>query len=103
MLLQANLWNDFIDPIGYWESEKLDGHRAQWTGEHFLSKRGNIIKAPKYFTKDLPKEVLDGELWAGRGNFEFVSSAVAGNRERDWKLLLYMVFDAPQHIGVFEE
>jgi DNA ligase-1 len=102
MILQANVWAGY-DPTGMWESEKCDGHRAKWTGEHFLSKRGRKIKPPCWFTKDLPKEPLDGELWAGRGNLHLVTAAVIGNRERDWRSVMYAVFDAPEFPGVFEE
>ena len=44
-------------------SEKLDGIRALWNGEHFITRSGNIIVAPESFTKYFPSEQLDGELW----------------------------------------
>ena len=55
-----------IDPTGWFISEKLDGVRAYWSGEGFYSRNGNQFHAPAWYTKDLPKEPLDGELWAGR-------------------------------------
>ena len=103
MFLQANRWNNVLDPTGWIGSEKLDGHRAKWTGKSFLSRGGNVIPVPPWFCQGLPKEALDGELWAGRGNFEYVCSAVKGKRDRDWVNMLFAVFDAPEYPGVFED
>lgn len=45
-------------------SEKFDGIRALWNGESLVSRQGNVIKAPHWFTEGFPKGiVLDGELW----------------------------------------
>ena len=46
--------------------------------------------APSWFTKDLPKEPLDGELWCGRGLFQKTLSIIKKtvNPEKyadDWK------------------
>ncbi len=85
-------------------SEKLDGVRAYWTGEGFLSRQGNPFNAPAWFTKGLPKIPLDGELWIGRKQFQRTVSIV---RRQDggelWRQVLYVVFDAPQAGGPFEE
>lgn len=55
----------------YLVSEKLDGVRARWTGQTLVTRSGNLIAAPVWFTAALPEDVLlDGELWAGRGRFE---------------------------------
>ncbi len=89
-------------------SEKLDGVRAYWSGSQFYSRNGNPFIAPKFFTKDLPKTPLDGELWCGRGMFSKALSVVkkTKNPEKffdDWKYLTYLVFDAPSHGGSYEE
>jgi DNA ligase-1 len=102
MFLLAKKWNVSIDPTGYFCSEKLDGHRAIWDGSKFISRGGNVIRAPSWFTKGFPSESLDGELWAGRNNFELVASATKGSRERDWNSVMYAVFDAPEFRGPFE-
>src|ERR1700730_2565362 len=44
----ANTWQDEINVAGWWLSEKLDGVRAYWTGEHFLSRQGNRFYAPTW-------------------------------------------------------
>lgn len=102
MVLLAKRWNESINPVGYWVSEKMDGYRAEWTGTHFKSRNGHTIKVPRWFTKDLPKIPLDGEIWAGRGSFEVVASVVQGSREDAWNSVVYAVFDAPKHNDLFE-
>ena len=58
-------------PVGWYMSEKYDGYRAMWDGKRFVSRQGNVYNAPEWFTKHLPKDVvLDGELYAGRDNFQ---------------------------------
>lgn len=106
--LLAKRWDRKQSPIGWWVSEKLDGHRSYWDGEHFRSRDsddnfGKIIKAPHWFTKGFPNVPLDGELYAGRGNIGLVTSAVNGNRERDWEALSFPVFDVPNYQNIFEE
>lgn len=92
------------DPTGWWMSEKLDGVRAYWDGKQFLSRLGNVFRAPEWFTKDLPRAPLDGELWAGRGKFQRTVSIVrrrdAGD---DWKEISFLVFDAPGVPGPYED
>jgi DNA ligase-1 len=101
MFLLPNRWNN-TDPTGWLGSEKLDGFRAKWTGKQFLSKGGHPISVPPWFSQGLPKESLDGELWAGRGKYELVAAAVQGHRDRDWEHILFAVFDAPEYKGAFE-
>ncbi len=81
----------------YWVSEKLDGVRALWTGSELVTRTGNPIKAPDWFTAILPSVALDGELWAGRGNFHLVTSTVLDRIPDDkaWKEIRFMVFDMP--------
>lgn len=55
----------------------MDGFRGEWDGTHLRSRNGNIINAPRWFTKDFPKTPLDGEIWAGRGSFELGVSGYA--------------------------
>jgi hypothetical protein len=102
----AHQWDDSIDPTGWWMSEKLDGVRAYWTGSKFYSRQGNEFFAPAFFTKDLPKEPLDGELWCGRGLFSQTISIVKKQKNRiedDWKFVTYLIFDAPKHSGDYEK
>ncbi|MCA8925446.1 MAG: DNA ligase [Planctomycetes bacterium] len=103
-VLLAHAWDNAQDLTGWWISEKLDGVRAWWDGERFLSRLGNEFLAPAWFVKELPPEPLDGELWVGRGEFQRTVSIVRrGDRSEHWKQLAFRVFDAPQHGGGFEE
>ncbi|MCM0148853.1 DNA ligase [Photobacterium galatheae] len=89
----------------YWVSEKLDGVRAFWTGNQLQTRSGHRIHAPEWFTKDLPQEALDGELWAGRNHFYHVTQTVLDTIPNDtqWQKIQFMVFDAPSHPGSFDE
>lgn len=92
---------DFIqDPKGWMISEKLDGIRALWDGEKFISRNGIEIPAPEWFTADLPTASLDGELWIGRGCFQRTVSEVTSGRFDGVK---FMVFDAPEISGGFRD
>src|SRR6478609_7109030 len=48
-LLLAESWDGATDPTGWWMSEKLDGVRAYWDGQQFLSRQGNLYHAPDWF------------------------------------------------------
>ncbi|CAF0973497.1 unnamed protein product [Adineta steineri] len=106
-VLLAETWNDNIDPTGWWMSEKLDGVRAYWSGSNFYSRQGNLFHAPDFFKAALPKVPLDGEIWCGRGLFQKCISIVKKQANKvvpdDYKLLTYLVFDAPSHGGKYED
>lgn len=72
-------------------SEKLDGWRIMWNGENFITRQGNVLNAPAWFTTGLPNHPLDGELFAGRRNFNAIQSMIANG----WVGLTFQVFDAP--------
>ena len=80
-LLLAENWTDGTDPTGWWMSEKLDGLRAYWDGEGFVSRLGNRFAAPPWFVEHLPANTLDGELWLGRKLFQRATSIV---RSHTW-------------------
>jgi DNA ligase-1 len=104
-LLLANVWNPSIDPTGWWISEKYDGLRGYWDGRKLWSRKGNAIVAPDYFLAELPQGIaLDGELWIGRGQFEETISTVLSQTPDDrWRRVHFMVFDAPEAKGTFEQ
>lgn len=103
-LLLAQSWDNSADLTGWWISEKLDGVRAYWDGNRFLSRLGNEYHAPDWFVDGLPSESLDGELWIDRGAFQRTVSVVRRQDKSDhWKEVKYVVFDAPNHDGVFEK
>lgn len=93
----AQVYRPGIDVSAYWISEKLDGVRAHWDGSHLITRGGNRIRAPAWFTAGLPPVPLDGELWAGRGTFDEVSGTVRHLQpdEAAWRRVRYMIFDMP--------
>ena len=103
-VLLAHKWETDHDPTGWWMSEKLDGIRAYWDGEGFISRLGNKFYAPDWFVADLPADTLDGELWVGRKQFQRTTSIVrSGAQSDEWKQVTYVVFDAPEAKGGFED
>jgi DNA ligase-1 len=103
-VMLAERWDGVQDPTGWWMSEKLDGVRAYWNGKAFVSRLGNPFVAPEWFKVGLPETPLDGELWAGRKQFQKAVSIVrrqdAGER---WRDVTFVVFDAPTMDAPFEE
>lgn len=104
-LTLANVYQKGMPLDGYWVSEKLDGVRAYWTGERFLSRGGHEYRAPDWFTKGLPAHPLDGELWMGRGRFAELSGAVRQVVPDDdnWRRIRFMVFDLPDPEATFDQ
>jgi DNA ligase-1 len=103
-VLLAHKWETDHDPTGWWMSEKLDGIRAYWDGEAFVSRLGNKFFAPDWFIEDLPADTLDGELWVGRKLFQKTTSIVrSGAAGQEWRTVQYVVFDAPNAKGGFED
>ncbi|MFO7803153.1 MAG: DNA ligase [Desulfovermiculus sp.] len=91
------------DISGWYMSEKLDGIRGYWDGENLLTRSGRTIHAPGWFTHDFPDFELDGELWAGRGNFYLVQKTVLDTKpsSSDWERITYNIFEVPQASGNF--
>lgn len=98
-----NIEQDDIMLEDYWVSEKLDGIRARWTGSQLLTRNGNLIHSPDWFTKDWPKVALDGELWIARGQFEETASIVLSDSpDERWSKLIFKVFDLPNSQATFD-
>lgn len=106
-------------------SEKLDGMRAFWDGGYtrgipcsdvpfanvekhsrfkippvstgLWTRYAQPIQAPRWFLDHLPKNVpLDGELWAGHGNHQDVTSICKSQIPGEgWSKISYMVFEIP--------
>lgn len=89
----------------YWVSEKLDGVRAHWDGEVLWSRGGYQIVTPEWFTEAWPSMPMDGELWISRGSFDALSGIVrtAEPDNAQWRRVKFMVFDLPEHGGVFTQ
>ncbi len=103
-LLLAQIWDGESDVAGWLMSEKLDGVRAYWTGQEFLSRQGNRFFAPAWFVAGLPTIALDGELWLERKAFQRTVSIVRRQDETPlWRQLRFVVFDAPASNEPFEQ
>jgi DNA ligase-1 len=103
-VLLAERWDGLQDPAGWWMSEKLDGVRAYWNGKEFLSRLGNPYLAPDWFKAGLPETPLDGELWAGRKQFQRAVSIVRRQDKGErWREITFVIFDAPALDAPFEE
>ncbi len=93
----------------YYVSEKLDGIRGYWDGEQLLTRQGNRINSPDWFTQYWPAHPIDGELWIARGRFQALLSCVskkeaAQNKLNNcWNKVHFMMFDLPEHQGTFVE
>ncbi len=104
-IMKALALKDFpdLDVTGYWSSEKLDGVRAYWDGQDFITSQGNVYRAPDWFKAGLPDHPLDGELWMGRKMLQRTISVVKSGPSDRWKDATYLVFDHPAHPGTYEE
>ncbi|TQV75565.1 DNA ligase [Aliikangiella marina] len=99
----AKVYQSTVNLDQFFVSEKLDGIRAYWNGKQLITRFGNLIYAPKWFTDSLPAVPLDGELWVGRGQFETVSSIVRKHIPDDgeWLRVKFMAFDLPHNLETF--
>lgn len=100
----ANRYHEGIDINDYLVSEKLDGIRARWNGKQLLTRSGNTISAPQWFTRGFPTQALDGELWIARRHFEKTASVVLRQQPGEtWHKVKFMLFDLPEYPGPFSE
>ncbi|CAN5266136.1 DNA ligase [soil metagenome] len=104
-LMLANVYHPGVNLADYWVSEKYDGVRGYWDGEKLLTRGGERVNAPDWFTAGWPKIPLDGELWAGHGQFAKAVSTVRQQTPNDaaWHAMRFMVFDLPAQGGPFSE
>lgn len=101
----ADVYHAGIALNDYWVSEKYDGVRGYWDGRQLLTRSGAVIHAPAWFTAGWPKTPMDGELWAGRGQFDRASGIIRQQPADDeaWHQIHYMVFDLPGRPGAFDQ
>ena len=91
----------------YYISEKIDGVRGYWDGEKLITRQGNLISTPSWFTQHWPNYPIDGELWIARGEFQAVLSCISRNKAEEnitvscWKNIRFMMFDLPAYQGDF--
>ena len=84
-------WAGTIDPKTGEQKAKLKPiATGLWT------RYGNPIMAPDWFLNALPTCPLDGELWAGCGNFQLCRSICAGDEpDSRFNLIKYAVYSSP--------
>jgi DNA ligase 1 len=85
------------NPAGWLMSEKLDGWRVLWTGADYVTREGNVLRVPDSWKVGMPGIALDGELFAGRGEFHTIQRRLAGGCDG----LTFHVFDVPGVAGRF--
>lgn len=104
-LMLANVYHPGVNLSDYWVSEKYDGVRGYWDGEKLFTRGGQAVNAPDWFTAGWPNTPLDGELWAGHGQFSQAVSTVRQQTPNDaaWRGMRFMVFDLPAQGGPFTE
>jgi DNA ligase-1 len=104
-VLLAHVYKPGINLQEYLVSEKFDGVRAVWNGKDFHTRAGRLIAAPTWFTQNLPKIPLDGELWLSHGKFDALSGAVRKDVpiDAEWRGISYLVFELPNAAGTFAE
>jgi DNA ligase-1 len=102
-LMLADVYRPGMSLDDYWVSEKYDGVRGYWDGKQLWTRGGERVVAPAWFTAPLPRQPLDGELWAGRGRFAHAVSTVRSQTPNDvaWHEMRFMVFDLPAQPGDF--
>ncbi|SMN17103.1 DNA ligase (ATP) [uncultured Candidatus Thioglobus sp.] len=99
-LFLLKTYDDSKSIVGWVMSEKLDGIRGFWNGEQLISRGGNPIHAPIWFTQNYPPFAIDGELWTKRGDFENISSIVRSKDSGDrWHKITHQIFEVPNQSG----
>jgi DNA polymerase beta len=94
-------------PIGWYMSEKYDGYRAGYNPQDnsFYSRQNKQFHCPEWFLQSIPPKIqFDGELWAGRDNFQLMG--VVRKKvplDEDWINIQYIVYDLPTSDKPFDQ
>ncbi len=91
-------WASTVDPKTGTPKGKVKG-----TATGLWSRYGNPIIAPDWFLNTLPCCPLDGELWAGRGNFQLCRSICGGDTaDSRFDKISYAVYSSPALAHIFQ-
>ena len=94
-----------VPPLGWFMSEKFDGYRClifyDNTGRLvFISRAQKEFNVPEWFKEAMPSQkllkgrVLDGELWAGRENFQLMGAVRKKVPvDEEWLNISFNVYD----------
>lgn len=98
--------SEFKDPpIGWVASEKFDGYRALFMYDEegngqFYSRAGKKFNSPNWILNSMPpqkilkKKIIDGELWAGRENFQLMGVVRKKKPlDEEWMDITYQAYD----------
>lgn len=95
-------WAGIVDPSS---GQLKDRIKPEATG--LWSRYGNPIIAPDWFLNTLPACPLDGELWAGRGNYQKCRSIVSKHNPEgqgeEWYDIQYGVFGTPDYRSIMAD
>lgn len=93
-------WANILDPKTGQPKKKI---RPIASG--LWSRYGNPIMAPNWFLNSLPCCPLDGELWAGRGEFQTVMSTIKKHKpiDEEWKRIQFGIFSCPNIWDVMQD
>ena len=85
-------WAGILNPATGQPKKKI---KPKSTG--LWSRYGNPIIAPDWWLNTLPCCPLDGELWAGRGNYQKCRSYISKDKPIDdeWRKVQYGIFGSP--------
>jgi len=102
-------------PLNWWMSEKFDGYRCLlYYNEEgdivFMSRAGKVFNVSEWFKEAMPKSkllkglCLDGELWAGRENFQMMGTVRKKVPvDEEWLNIKYHVYDIANSDKAFLE
>lgn len=94
-------WANIFDKDGVTLKKKIKEFASGlWT------RYGNPMQAPEWFLDELPKgESLDGEMYAGHGNFQYVQKATRRDVPQDeqWEGIAFHVFGCPTYAQVLQD
>jgi len=93
-------WANIMDPKKPGELKK----KIKPVASGLWTRYGNPIIAPDWWLNTLPQMFLDGELFAGRGNFQELRSIVAKDvaDTEAWREVKFAVFGTPSPGQVFQ-
>lgn len=95
-----------LPPVGWFVSEKFDGYRCRYMSDtkQLLSRQQKLFLCPEKYGLSFPDENLDGELWVGRDNFEYMGVVRKKKPlDEDWIHVKYVVYDLPDMKVPFSE
>lgn len=101
MSISRELPESFSKYKGWIATEKMEGIFARWEMGQMVTRGGVVLTPPERIIKHLKAKkykniTLDGELWAGRGQFGIVAQGYMAPADSPlWNGIEYYPFDVP--------